>query len=78
MTHFLMVYDKPRGELLAVEEFDDSREALSARFKRERQHGSQGDVEVVVLSADSIDDLRRTHGRYFKQAQDLADAMMTE
>lgn len=80
MTSFLVQYDRRTGDL-DVTEFagDDARhEALSARVKAETTRSS-ADVEVVVLSADSLDELKRTHGRYFRSASELLrDAIVLE
>jgi hypothetical protein len=73
MTSFLVQYDRRTGDL-DVTPFDGDRareEALSARFRAELTRPSR-DVEVVVLAADSLDELKRTHGRYFWSASDLA------
>lgn len=50
-------------------EFPDSEReaALTKRFALERQYASRPEVEVVSLGAASIDDLKRTHTRYFKE-----------
>ncbi len=67
MKYFLLVYDRARGELLeSPREFPITAitEAVNARNARlGALHG--GDVEVVLLGADSLEDLKRTHGRYF-------------
>lgn len=73
MTSFLLKYDRRTGDL-DVTEFvgaDARQEALSARVRAERTRSSS-DVEVVVLAADSLDELKRTHGRYFWSPSDLA------
>lgn len=71
MKYFLMVFDRPRGRLLVNQEFTDRASALRARFRAEREHSGSRDIEVVVLGADSVDALHRTHARYFETAGDL-------
>ncbi len=46
--------------------------AMQARFRTEAEYRAQGDVEVVALAAASEDDLKRTHGRYFLELEELA------
>jgi hypothetical protein len=76
MKHFLLVYDKSTGQLLEERQFDDYREALSARFSVEkRQASALTTLEVVVLSASSRDELLRTHARYFLTIDQLAMRM---
>lgn len=72
MPHFLVVFDRPQGRILREEAYDDEREALAERFRSEKQHRSNADIEVVVLSAASRDALRRTHARYFMNISEIA------
>ena len=60
--HWLIVYDRDRGQLLRCDKYSDASAALSERFRLEQAGATE---EIVVLGADSIDALRRTHGRYF-------------
>lgn len=73
MRHFLLVYDRPRGQIVHERIFEDVKEALAERFRMERQHRSDRDLEVVVLSADSREALQRTHARYFRTLSELAN-----
>jgi hypothetical protein len=41
------------------------------RFALERSYASDKNTEVVLLGADSIATLRKTHGRYFKSFREL-------
>jgi hypothetical protein len=66
MTSFLMQYDRRTGELEVTEFAGDHarEEALAARVDAEVAR-TNADLEVVVLTADSLDEIKRTHGRYF-------------
>lgn len=72
MNHYLVIYNRREGRILAKESFTDGRVALRRRLAAERQHSDNPDIEVVVLSARSWANLQRTHARYFKSVQDLA------
>ena len=72
VMHFLLVFDRLHGRLLSVRAFDDHRQALVERFRAEREHRTDADIEVVVLTASSQDALRRTHARYFESVSTLA------
>ena len=77
MKHFLLLFDRVRGELITEREFDDAAEALRTRFRIEREREWEGrpltrDVEIVVLGADSAQTLRRTHRRYFMTIGEMA------
>lgn len=79
MTSFLMQYDRRTGEL-EVTEFagEHAREdALAARVQAEATRAN-ADVEVVVLAADSLEELKRTHGRYFKSIRQLVRDALEE
>ena len=65
MRFFLLVYDRTSGTILEQVEFDDEGAAMQARFDREDQYARRGDVEVVVLGAASLEQVKLTHGRYF-------------
>jgi hypothetical protein len=60
--HFLIIYDRSQGELLECREYVSGNRAMTRRFKVERL---RPDLEVVVLSADSLDTVKQTHSRYF-------------
>jgi hypothetical protein len=67
MKYFLLVYDKARGELVEPPlEFPVAavKEAIAMRNIRAELDQGRG-LEIVLLGADSLDDLRRTHRRYF-------------
>lgn len=72
VSHFLLVFDRSHSRLLREQAFTDHRQALVERFRAERLHRENIDIEVVVLSADSKDALRRTHARYFQTVSALA------
>jgi len=76
MAHYLLVYDRAAGRVLRERTFDSRAEALRARFEAEREHRDDGgNVEVVVLSAQSRNDLLQTHSRYFLSLAELAGKM---
>ena len=58
-----MIYNRITGEY-RYEEYDDSDLALVKRSELEQSLGTE--YEVVVLSAQNIDELRVTHGRFFR------------
>ena len=72
MNHYLVVFDRSKGELIRLQRFGNRDDALRARFAEERTRQDEPDIEVVVLGAISGESLRRTHGRYFKDFEQLA------
>lgn len=64
MKHFLLDYNRATQKLVSITTFEDMDEALAAYS--EREGAALGtEHEIVLLGAESEDDLRETHGRYF-------------
>ena len=63
MKQFLVEYDRFGTAPAAITAFQDSRAALASLKQREARR--RPEVEVVLLFAESIDDLKVTHARYF-------------
>lgn len=76
MKHFLVVYDRRRGSIVRMQDYNLADQALSARFEAEREYRDQPDIEVVVLGAESRQALAHTHSRYFKDVRALAQAAL--
>jgi hypothetical protein len=76
MSSFLLVFDRDRGALLELRELGDARDAEHKRIHLELTHRGNAGIEVVVLEAESIQQLRSTHARYFGATglEDLAKA----
>lgn len=65
INHFLLTFDIGR-QTAQVEEFGTEYEmALVAYGAAEERHRSDPQIEVVLLGADSLETLRRTHSSYF-------------
>jgi hypothetical protein len=73
VNYYLLVFNRRTGVMLRLEQFAESDVAMSARFAAELEFRGDGDVEVVVLGAESMDALRRTHSRYFNEPRKLAE-----
>ncbi|SFF81941.1 hypothetical protein [Blastococcus tunisiensis] len=72
MSSFLIRYDRRTGAV-DVTEYQGERGrvmALAGRVEAELNRDGR-DLEVVVLSAGSLEELKRTHGRYFRSAREL-------
>jgi hypothetical protein len=76
MQHYLVIYNRREGRIVRHRRFQTPDPALAARFAAEREFREEPDVEIVVLGADSWRSLERTHSRYFKPAQELAEAAL--
>lgn len=60
---YLIQYRRSTGDL-DVREFQDAREALDLRLQLE-QENNDPDLEIVVIGAASLDELKTNHSRYF-------------
>ena len=76
MKHYLVIYDRRKGQIIRHRSQPNAEQAIVARFDAEREFRGKPDIEIVVLGAESWDSLRRTHSRYFKDVQELAEAAL--
>lgn len=65
LVHFLLVYDRDQQKLVAQQPFTDSKEAVDAYERMEERHRDDRQMEIVLVGADSIETVMRTHGNYF-------------
>lgn len=68
IRHFLVIYDV-RAAQATVREFDDYAEALSAYESIEKKNLGSDDLDIVLLGADSLETIKRTHSSYFDTAE---------
>jgi hypothetical protein len=71
---FLIEYDRPRGSIVQLREFDAASRQLAdeTRLNLELDLQRQGvEHEVVLLDAPSKEALLHTHSRYFESVADL-------
>lgn len=65
IKHFLVILDTTRG-CTEVEELGTDYEAAQHAYEQaERQARGRSDLDVVLLSADSLQTVKRTHSSYF-------------
>lgn len=78
IVHFLLVYSFDDRKLIHQDEFTDTKLAVRAYEDAERKFRNRDGVdrfEVVLVGADSIETVMRTHGHYFLDAD---EAMFAE
>ena len=69
---FLLTYDRSAG--VAVERTYPDVEIEKANGERlaiEIKYAKRSDIEVVILQSASLDELHKTHSRYFKSLEQL-------
>lgn len=74
MMHVVLVYQREQARLLLQESYDSSDTAMRRRFALERMP-EYADMEIVVLSAKSVETLHQTHGRYFLTSAELTQKL---
>jgi hypothetical protein len=66
MIDIVVAYDRASARVLEQFVFhDEPKAAFTKRLEQERAYRERGDVEVVLVSARSFDDLKKSHARYF-------------
>jgi len=75
MSYFLMEFNRDDASRILTR-FENSQAALAAL--REHEAARRPEVEVVLLMAESEEQLRRTHGRYFMTIREMAQRMTNE
>lgn len=75
MSHFVLIFDRHRSSPPAVEQFDDAEAAKARLFVAEQELRGDPHRGVVLLYADSVESLRRTHGSYFLDLDELLETV---
>ena len=59
--------------------YSDYQEARRVCFEKEQQYvlENKNEIEVVIFEADSLEDLKQTHSRYFVQGEKDSDTTDT-
>ena len=72
LKHFLIIFDTKAQELRdAVQLGADADAAVNAYAEYEQKYRDEPGVEIVLIGADSIDTIRRTHSQYFDAVDDF-------
>jgi hypothetical protein len=66
IKHFLVIYDTAAGRAEVQQFGTDYDKALRAYDEAEQGARGRSDVDVVLLSADSLNTIKRTHSSYFQ------------
>ena len=65
IKHFLVKYDASSGKTTVTEFGTDYDAAVAAYGNLEEKFKANAKIELVLLSADSIETVKRTHSSYF-------------
>jgi hypothetical protein len=73
---FVLIHDRHRQKIIELRTFSDMqrREANDYYSEAERRASRENpDLDVVLFQADSLEDLKRTHGSYFFSEKEMLD-----
>lgn len=71
-TRYFLLTFRVADRSVNVEDFGaDETAATDAYSRLEREVGDGGDVEVVLVGADSLENVRKTHSHYFSADDDV-------
>jgi hypothetical protein len=65
IKHFLVIYDLASGKAEVQRFGTDYDAAQTAYAEAERANGVEGKLDIVLLSADSLETIKQTHSSYF-------------
>jgi hypothetical protein len=65
IKHFLVVYDLAAGKAIVREFGTDYDAALAAYAEAEEDSTNRGVYDIVLIGADSLETIKRTHSSYF-------------
>lgn len=64
--YFLIEYSRKEGKLIKIKEFQSVLDAKTAKLESDiKSLENNLTSEVVILEAESIEALKKSHGRYF-------------
>ena len=73
LIHFLVVFNRETSQLISQESFTNEEKAIAEYSKAERANLGNEELEVVLLSADSIETLEQTHNHNFSGKNEKTD-----
>ena len=76
--YFILIYNVPNREVEIIEFGPDADAAVVAYSEQERVYRDDDAIEVVMVGADSIETIKKTHSHYFaRTGEDLLDQFLT-
>jgi hypothetical protein len=75
IQHFLVSFDPSTGRTDVRSFGNDYDAAQLAYAEAERANGLRGDLDIVLLSADSLATIEKTHSSYFGGASTLEELL---
>lgn len=76
IKHFLVTRDIPRHKTTVVEFGTDYDAAQHAYQQAEQEARGNATLDIVLLSADSLETIRHTHSSYFEPTSSRLDDLL--
>lgn len=77
IKHFLITYDPDTGSV-DVRSFDTDYDAAQVAYSQvEQANGVDARLDIVLLSADSLETIKQTHSSYFRGKTNQLDELLT-
>lgn len=75
--YFILIYDIGRHKVEVVDDFgEDGAAAAEAYAQVEGEYRDRDDIEVLMVGADSIDTIKKTHSHYFDRVPEALDELI--
>lgn len=75
IKHFLITFDPASGDTDVRSFGTDYSAAKAAYANAEQANGLSGDLDIVLLSADSLATIEKTHSSYFSGGASLEELL---
>lgn len=76
IKHFLVIYDPASGKT-EVRHFDTDYDAAQTAYaEAEWANGVEGKLDIVLLSADSLETIKQTHSSYFPSGENRLEELL--
>lgn len=77
IQHFLIIYDIPAGQSQVRDFGTDYDTALEAYAEIEDEMRERDDLDIVLVGADSLETVKRTHSSYFPTGETFESLLPT-
>jgi hypothetical protein len=74
IKHFLITLD-PNERKTTVEEFNTDYDAAQDAYQKAERQAWGTNLDVVLLSSDSLETIKRTHSSYFNMSESIAERL---
>ena len=76
IQHFLLAYDTASGEVKVRAFGTDYDAAQVAYAEAEQANGFDAGLDIVLLSADSLETIKKTHSSYFSKGNSQIEELL--